>query len=160
MSPLETKPSLEQLAEGAAKDVREQQARAAAEAARQAAPQRGKRMLAGALAVACVGLLVVQAPRMSAPFAWPDPDRDPVVADADLETVVSLIETHRAARGNLPATLDDVRLPPGLAEVVAKSQLAYKASDSGYALDWTLPHWHATYASDTDKVSVQPRAKP
>jgi hypothetical protein len=160
MSTIEPKTSMEQMAEGAAQGIREQQSRAAEQAARQAAPRQGKFVLAVALVVACVGMLAYQMPRISAPYEWPDPDRSPAVADADLETVVSLIETYRVSQGRYPAALSDIRLPEGLAEVVGKSKLEYRLGETGYLLDWTLPHWHATYSSETGKPSVQPRAKP
>jgi hypothetical protein len=160
MSTPDLKPSLEQLAEGAAQGIREQQARADEQIARQTAPKRGKWVLAVALAVACAAMLAYQAPRISSPYEWPDPDRSPIVADADLETVVSLIETHRMRTGRYPSALTEVRLPQALTEVLAKSTLEYKPGENGYVLDWTLPHWHATYSSDTGKASVQPRAKP
>ena len=160
MSTIEPKPSLEQLAEGAAQGISEQQTRADEQSARQAAPKRGKLVLACALAAACVGMLAHQAPRMSAPYEWPDPDRSPTVADADLETVVSLIEAYRLGQGRYPSALGDVRLPEGLAEVVAGSTLEDRPGEAGYVLDWTLPHWKATYSSESGKASVQPRAKP
>ena len=112
------------------------------------------------LAVACVGMLAYQAPRISAPYESPDADSSPAVADADLEAVVSLIEAYRLGQGRYPAVLSDIRLPEGLAEVVAGSTLEYRPGEAGYVLDWTLPHWQATYSSETGKGSVQPRAKP
>jgi hypothetical protein len=102
MNTPDPKPSLEQLVEGAAQGMREQQAKAAAQTARQPAPRRGRVVLAGTLALVCAGLLAVQAPRIAAPYEWPDPDRNPVVADADLETMVGLIEAYRLARGRYP----------------------------------------------------------
>lgn len=160
MSTSDPKPSLEQLAEGAAQSMQEQQARAAEQAAHQAAPKRGKLVMAIALMVACIGMLAYQAPRISEPYEWPDPDSSPMVADADLEAVVSLIETYRLSQGRYPASLSDIRLPEGLTEVVAGSALEYRPGEAGYALDWTLPHWRATYSSESGQANVQPRAKP
>ena len=159
MNTTDPKPSLEQLVVGAALGMREKEAQAAAQAGRQAAPGRGRQVLAGALALACAGLLAVQLPRMAAPYEWPDPDRNPVVADADLETMVGLIEAYRLARGRYPASLADIRLPQGLAEVVAGSKLEYRLAETSYALEWTLPHWRATYSSESGQASVQPRGK-
>lgn len=160
MSDQGNKHSLEQLADSAAQGVREQQSRSAELATRQATPGKGKPALAAALVLACVGLLVYQAPRFSAPYDWPDPDRNPITADADLETVVGLIEVYRAVNGRLPDTLDQVRLPKGLAAVIAGTKLEYLPKDDTYKLDWTLPHWHATFASDTGRASVQPTNAP
>jgi hypothetical protein len=159
MNTPDPKPSLEQLVEGAAQGMREQQAKAAAQTARQPAPRRGRVVLAGTLALVCAGLLAVQAPRIAAPYEWPDPDRNPVVADADLETMVGLIEAYRLARGRYPASLADISLPQGLAEVVAGSKLEYRLAETSFALEWTLPHWQANYSSESGQASVQPRSK-
>jgi hypothetical protein len=160
MSTSDPKPSLEQLAEGVTQTILEQQTRAAEQSARQAAPKKGNLVLAIVLMVACVGMLAYQAPRIATPYEWPDADSSPMVADADLEAVVSLIETYRLSQGRYPAALSDIRLPQGLSEVVAGSELAYRPAGAGYVLDWTLPHWHATYSSETGQANVQPRAKP
>lgn len=154
------KPSLEQLADGAAQGVRDLHSKAAEQAAQQGAPRRGRLVLALSLAVVCAGMLAVQAPRFAAPHEWPDPARSPVVADADLETLVGLIEAYRLDKGRYPTRMAEIQLPPGLAEVVAGSSLAYRPSETSYVLDWTLPHWQATYSSESGQASVLPRGKP
>jgi hypothetical protein len=52
-----------------------------------------------------------------------------------------------------------VAIPQGLAALISESALRYMPSEQAYTLDWTLPNWHATYDSQTEKLSVQPVGK-
>ncbi len=116
-------------------------------------------MTAVLLAVLAV-VLFYQAPRFSQPYTWPDPSTHSGMAEADLIALVSLIETYRVAQGQYPLRLSQLELPQGLADLVASSAPQYRPVDKAYTLDWTLPHWHATYDSRTENVSVEPVAKP
>ena len=107
------------------------------------------------LAVLAVAL-VHQYPRIAQPYALPDPKADLTVVAAELEVIGELIESDRLSRGSYPASLNDVQLPAGLAEVVAHSSLAYQIKDQAFTLDWKLPHWNAVLDGGTGKVEVTP----
>lgn len=113
----------------------------------------------GLLAVLAV-VAVMQYPRIGAPYIWPDAASSPAVLEADLEAVVGAIEAYRSSQGRYPSILSQVRFPDGLAQLVSGAQLAYRPSDKGYALEWELPHWRASYSSETAKIRVEPLPKP
>jgi hypothetical protein len=98
-------------------------------------------------------------PRINSPYAWPDVNSSPSVAEADLEAIVGVIETYRFSQGQYPTTLSQVRFPDGLAKMVEGSKLDYSPSEKGYALAWALPNWLASYTSETGKINVEPKGK-
>ncbi|MBK6999240.1 MAG: hypothetical protein IPH35_04435 [Rhodoferax sp.] len=79
--------------------------------------------------------------------------------EADLEAVVDAIEAYRFSQGHYPSILGQVRFPDSLAQLVNGAQLAYRPDDKGYALEWSLAHWRASYTSETAKISVEPLPK-
>jgi hypothetical protein len=66
-----------------------------------------------------------------------------------------VIETYRVARGNYPSSLDDVRFPDSLRELLHNTKLHYQVQNASFTLDWTLPRWHAVYDGSTGLVKVE-----
>ncbi len=159
MSESQTKPNLNQLIEDAHQGVEQQQAATAALANQRTTQSNIKDILGYLLLVAFIVVAIVQYPRINAPYAWPDVDSSPTVAEADLEAIVGVIETYRFSQGQYPTTLSQVRFPDGLAKMVEGSKLDYSPSEKGYALAWALPNWLASYTSETGKISVEPKGK-
>lgn len=120
---------------------------------------RAKQIFTALLLAVFAVVMFTQYPRFSEPYAWPDPSTHPGAAEGELITVVGLIEAYRISQGRYPATLSQVAIPEGLAALIADSALDYRAAEQSYTLDWTLPHWQASYNSVTEKVSVVPAAK-
>jgi len=155
MSESQSKPNLTQLIGEAREDTARQQA--ATEALANQRPSQPKfKMIFGWLLLALfVGVAFIQYPRIQAPYAWPDVNA--AVVEADLESVVTTIEAYRLSQGKYPEVLSQVRLPDNLAQWVKAAPLSYRPGDKGYALDWTLPNWQASYNSETKKLSVEAR---
>jgi hypothetical protein len=147
---------LNELIESARQDVQAQQVRADAMAKRPTPQPRGKQIFTMVLVAAFAMVLWYQFPRFSEPYTWPDPASNPTAAEADLIAVVGLIEAYRISQGKYPEVLSQVAIPEGLAALISEWALQYRPSEQAYTLDWTLPNWHATYDSQTEKLSVQP----
>ena len=154
-----SKPTLNQLIDEAHEGAGRQQAAMTASVNQRPAQPKAKRILGLLLLAALVAAFFIQYPRIQAPYAWPDAKSSPVAAEADLEAVAGLIEIYRLLQGQYPAVLSQLALPAGLAALVAGSVLVYTPGDAAYTLDWTLPHWHATYDSRTGKTAVEPVGK-
>ncbi|TSA12666.1 MAG: hypothetical protein D4R79_07195 [Comamonadaceae bacterium] len=150
---------LNQVIEAARQDAQAQQVRADALAKRPTPQPRGKQIFTMLLLAAFAMVLLYQFPRFSEPYTWPDPASNPTAAEADLIAVVGLIEAYRISQGKYPVVLSQVAIPQGLAALISESALRYMPSEQAYTLDWTLPNWHATYDSQTEKLSVQPVGK-
>lgn len=151
--------NLGQLIESTRQDALAQQARSDAQINQSAALPRGKQILAAVLLAVCAVVLFYQYPRFSEPYAWPDPVTNSSAAEAQLMELVELIENYRVSQGRYPETLSQIALPEGLATVVAGSVPLYRRTETAYTLDWTLPHWHASFDGMTEKVSVAPVGK-
>ena len=65
-----------------------------------------------------------------------------------------LIDGYRLSQGTYPDSLDKVRMPAGLAEVVGGSKLEYRLKGEAYVLDWRLAHWRAVLDGGTGKLQV------
>ena len=120
---------------------------------------RGRQIFAAVLMVAFAFVLFTQYPRFSEPYTWPDPATNSGAAEGELAAVAGLIEAYRISQGSYPSTLSQVALPEGLAALIADSVLVYRTADQTFTLDWTLPHWHATYDSQSEAVRVEPAVK-
>ncbi len=107
------------------------------------------------LAVFC-GVLYYQYPRILVPYALPNAQTDPTVVEADLEFIGEMVETYRFSQGKYPETLERVRLPAGLAELVARFPLEYRLRDKPFTPEWKPYRWHAVYESDARKITVVP----
>ena len=151
--------NLDQLIESARQDARVQQARSDAHISQTATVPRAKQIFATVLVAVCVVVLFYQYPRFSEPYAWPDPATNAGAAEARLIELVGLIETYRFSQGRYPETLGRIAVPEGLAPAIASSVPQYRPIEMAYTLDWTMPHWRATYDSRTEKVSVEPVGK-
>jgi hypothetical protein len=151
--------NLGELIDSSRKDVLAQQAKAEVFANQPARPPRSKQVVMVVLMAMLAAVLFTQYPRFSEPYTWPDPATSPAAAEANLIEVIGWIEAYRISQGRYPAVLSQVTLPAGLATAVAESVLVYQTTDTSYTLDWTLPHWRATYDSQTEKFSVEPLAK-
>lgn len=151
--------NLNQLIQSTRQDAQAQQLKMEVQASQTAPQPRGKQILGAVLVAVLVVVLVVQFPRFFAPYTWPDPATYSSGAEADLIEVVSLIEAYRLAQGRYPAVLSQVALPVGLSALIAESPLAYRPSETGFSLAWTLPHWQVSYDSQTQQVSVTPADK-
>jgi len=147
------------LIESTRQDALAQQAKADEYLNRPATQPRGKQVLTAVLMAVFAVLLLIQYPRFSEPYTWPDPATNPGATEGDLIAVVGLIEAYRMSNGQYPAELSQVVMPEGLAALVADSVLLYRPGEQAFTLDWTLPHWHATYDSLSEKVSVEPVGK-
>lgn len=159
MSESQTKPNLNQLIEEAHQGVVQQHKATAVLANKRSGQSNVKDVIGYVLLLAFIVVAFVQYPRINSPYAWPDVNSSPSVAEADLEAIVGVIETYRFSQGQYPATLSQVRFPDGLAKMVAGSKLDYSPSEKGYALAWALPNWLASYTSETGKISVEPKGK-
>ena len=148
------------LIESARKDVQAQQAKVDEQTHKAQTPPRGKQILAALLLAVLTVVLFYQYPRFSEPYAWPDPATNPSVAEGSLIEVVSLIEAYRISQGKYPEQLSQIAIPQGLAQRIADSPLLYQPAERAYTLEWTLQHWRTRYDSLTEKVSVEPLAKP
>jgi hypothetical protein len=151
--------NLSDLIESARKDAQVQQARTDEQLNKVANQPRGKQIFTAVLMTVFAVVLFTQYPRFSEPYTWPDPATSASAAEGELITLVGLIEAYRISQGRYPETLSQIALPAGLAELVASSVPEYRPTENAYTLDWTLPHWHATYDSLTEKVSVEPSGK-
>jgi hypothetical protein len=118
-------------------------------------PSRLKEGMAVVLLCVAVGTLSLQFPRFTEPYSRPDPNTNPAVVEADIGTLAGVIEAYRMSRGAYPASLDEVRFPDGLRELVKGTRLSYQSRNSSYTLDWTLPRWHAVYDGDTGLAKVE-----
>jgi len=150
--------NLGELIESARKDVQAQQAKVDEQIHKAPTPPRGKQIFTALLLVVLTVVLFYQYPRFSEPYAWPDPATNPSAAEGSLIEVVALIETYRISQGRYPEQLSQIAMPQGLASLIADSPLLYRPAEQTYNLDWTLPHWRATYDSLTEKVSMEPLA--
>lgn len=152
--------NLNQLIQSTQQDAQAQQRKLEVLASQPAPQLRGKQIFTALLMAVFAVVLVVQFPRFSEPFTWPDPASTPGAAEADLIEVVSLIEIYRLSQGQYPAVLSQLALPVGLAAQVAEFPPAYRPGETGYTLEWTLPHWRTSFDSQTQKLSVTPKSKP
>lgn len=152
-------PNLHQLIDDAHEAAIEQQTASPSNGERKTTFAPLKTIFGVLLLVAFAVVVFVQYPRMQSPYAWPDPNASSIMAEADLEAVASLIEAYRISQGQYPAVLSQVALPAGLASLVAGSVMVYSPTDTAFTLDWTLPHWHATYDSKTGRAIVEPVTK-
>ena len=150
---------LNQLIDATRQDAQAQQAKAQAALDQPARVTRGKQIMAAMLMAALGTVLFHQYPRFSEPYTWPDPATSTSAAEADLVEVVSAIELYRITQGQYPAVLSQIHLPEGLAARVSSTPPQYRPAENAYTLEWTLPHWRASYDSQTEKVSVEPVGK-
>jgi hypothetical protein len=144
------------LIESTRQDALAQKAKADEYSNKPASQPRGKQVLTAVLMAVFAVLLFIQYPRFTEPYTWPDPATNPGATEGELAAVVGLIEAYRMSNGQYPAELSQVVMPEGLAALVADSVLLYRPVEQAFTLDWTLPHWHATYDSLSEKVSVEP----
>ncbi len=151
--------NLGDLIESSRQHVQAQQAKADAQNSKVANPQRGLQILTAVLVGVCAGVLLLQYPRFSEPYTWPDPATNSSAAEGELIAVVGLIEAYRISQGRYPEVLSQLVIPEGLAALMAESVLIYRPADKSYTLDWTLPHWRATYDGLSEKVSMEPLGK-
>ena len=151
--------NLGDLIESTRQDAQAQQDRTDAQLNNPASQPRGKQILTAVLMAVFAVVLFTQYPRFAQPLAWPDPVANPGAAEGELITMVGLIEAYRISQGQYPTVLSQVAIPEGLVALMAESVLQYHPVEKGYTLDWTLPHWHATYDSLTEKVSIEPVGK-
>jgi thiamine kinase-like enzyme len=145
---------LSDLIESAHQDAQAQQDRAKERLNHAASQPRGKQIFTAVLMTVFAVVLFTQYPRFSEPYTWPDPATSSSAAEGELITVVGLIEAYRISQGQYPAVLSQVAFPEGLTALMAESVLVYRPAEQSYTLDWTLPHWTASYDSQTAKVSV------
>ena len=148
--------NINELADAATTSIREQKEKSAALATAQPKRSMLRQIAMTVLLLAFAGIAVVQYPRFHEPFGRPDANQDPMVAEADLSVIATMIQSYRISQGSYPATLDQVRLPETLAAFVAEQKIAYHQTDKAYALDWSLPRWHAVFDGETGKVEVTP----
>ncbi len=151
--------NLSDLIESAHQDAQAQQAKADERLNQAASQPRGKQIFTAVLMAVFAVVLFTQYPRFSEPYTWPDPVKSSSAAEGELIAVVGLIEAYRFSQGQYPAVLSQVAMPPGLATLIAESVLVYRPTEQAYTLDWTLPHWRASYDSQTETVSVVPAGK-
>ena len=106
MSTNKTDSDLNKLVNEASTLVGEQQRQAEEKAAAQIKKAQKSRSPVVPLLVMVVfiGIGIVQFPRFSQPYAWPDADKDPAVVEADIETIAAVIEVYRAATGKHQTT--------------------------------------------------------
>lgn len=152
--------NLGDLIESARKDVQAQQAKVEDQIHKAPTPPHGKQIFAALLVVVLTFVLFYQYPRFSEPYTWPDPATNPSAAEGSLLEVVGLIETYRISQGKYPEQLSQIAIPQGLAQLNADSPIVYRPTEQAYTLEWTLSHWRTRYDSLTDKVSIEPIAKP
>ncbi|MFZ4479781.1 MAG: hypothetical protein ACOYNZ_07815 [Rhodoferax sp.] len=155
MNENETIPMLEQVVSQADAQVQEQRRRSQAMLKQRASASRFKEVLTGVLLVVALGSLAVQFPRFSEPYRWPDPNTNPSVAEADMDAIAAVIESYRISRGAYPASLDEVRFPDRLRDLIEAGNLRYQPRNASFVLDWTLQRWHAVYDGDTGQVKVE-----
>jgi hypothetical protein len=151
--------NLGELIESTRQDAQAQQAEADAKLNSVASQPRGKQMLTAVLMVVFAVVLFYQYPRFAEPYTWPDPATNSGAAEGVLIEVVGLVESYRISQGRYPDTLSQIAIPAGLSALITDSVLLYKPGEQSYKLDWTLAHWHASYDSQTEKVSVTPSGK-
>ncbi len=159
MSTNKTDSDLNKLVNEASTLVGEQQRQAEEKAAAQIKKAQKSRspVMPLLVMVVFIGIGIVQFPRFSQPYAWPDADKDPAVVEADIETIAAVIEVYRAATGKYPASIEDIKLPGALAEVIKQTQLKYAVSSESYALDWALPHWTVAFDGQVRKAKIEKR---
>lgn len=160
MSDKQADTSLDALASQAQQKVDVQNARLAAErAAGPAAPSQLKKIAAAVLVAAFAGALWTQWPRFTEPYAVPDPATFSGIAEADLDTVASLITAFRYSQGRLPNSLEEVNLPDGLRDLIAQSRIKYQLDGDRYRMTWISPQWEVTFDSATGQTAVQKAAR-
>lgn len=152
--------NLGELIESTRQDAITQQAKTDALNNQAAKAPRGKQIATAVLLAIFVVVLFYQFPRFSEPYIWPDPAANPSAAEGRLVEVVGLIETYRISQGKYPEQLSQIALPRGLSQLIAESPILYRPTEQAYTLEWTQPHWRTRYDSVTEKVSVEPLAKP
>ncbi len=113
-----------------------------------------KRYVLIALAVVCGAALYLQSSRFAEPYAWPDPAKDSSVTEADIEIIATLVETYRVSQGKYPASLDEIHLPEGLADLVTRGNVRYQTTANAFRLDWTLPQWRVEYDGEARTVKT------
>jgi hypothetical protein len=149
---------LNALAGAADATLREQQEKAAAQVAVPPQPSGAKRIVAGILLLAFLVLAWLQYPRFHEPFGRVDPDQDTSVAEADLGVIASLLEGHRRATGQYPASFDEAAMPDSMAAFVSEQKMVYRKTDLAYAIEWSRPRWKATLDGSTGQVSFLPNS--
>lgn len=146
--------NLENLIQKTTDNLRQQQDKAEVLSAQRLSQPQGKQILTLLLLAGFAGALYYQYPRILEPYTLPDAKTDPTVVEADLEIIGEQIETYRLAQGKYPESLDQVGLASGQAKLLAKFPLEYRSGEKSYTLEWKPHHWHATFASDTGKLTV------
>ncbi len=159
--------NLDGLVEAATESVRQQQDKAAELAAKQPSQPRTRQIFTLMPIAIFAAVLFYQFPRFVEPYALPDPATNPKVIEAELEAIAGVIEAYRFSKGKYPESFDQVRLPAGLAEAVAKTRLEYQLKNNSYVLSWTPFHWQAVldaapqavlYYSDGSPTTVSSRS--
>ena len=151
--------NLGDLIESTRKDAQAQQGRTDAQLNKPTSQPRGKQILTAVLMAVFAVVLFTQYPRFAEPSVWPDPSINPSAAEGKLITVVGLIEAYRISQDQYPTVLSQIAIPEGLTALMAETVLVYRPVEQAYTLDWTLPHWHATYDSLSEKVVIEPVGK-
>lgn len=150
-----TKPaSLDGLVQAATQSVRQQQEKAAAQAAIRPSRSRTQQIFSLVLFVVLIGVFIYQYPRIREPYEIPDLNTQSTVVEGDLTLIAELIESDRVIKGKYPDTLDEVRLPAGLAERFERYKPDYRVSADSYRLEWQVPPWRAVLDSGTRKIVV------
>lgn len=128
--------------------------RAAAAAARLPKASPAKPLVALVLLLAFIALSVIQYPKFEKPFGQA-PALNIEVAKTDLRTIAVVVERYRAAKGQVPATLQEVDLPDTMADYVKERSVNYRLSGNTYVLELNLPEGRVVYDGDTGDAKAQ-----
>ena len=126
----------------------------AAAAARLPKTSRAKPLLALVLLLAFIAIAAAQFPKFEEPFGSP-PALNVEVAKTDLRTIATVIESHRAAKGQYPATLQEIDLPDTMDEYVKERPVSYRLSGNTYVLELNMPEGRVVYDGDTGEAKAQ-----
>lgn len=139
--------TLDTLAAHADAEARAQQARLDA-ALQESAMQRGRstRFMAGALLLVFSAALLLQWPRINAPYGVPDA-ASPAVAEADLLAIAGFLEVFQVANGRLPDTLLELNMPGALRELVSGARVEYTRNGDEFLLSRELGAVHLSFDS-------------
>jgi competence protein ComGC len=150
---------LEGLIQDTTDNIREQQEKGEALAAKQNKTSRTKPIFLLVSLVVLSVIFFIQYPRIIAPYELPDPNTNPIILESELILLSEAIEAYRLEQGQYPDSIDMIKTTPGIDQNLISSKnsnLSYLRKQNSYIIEWKQYTWHGKLNSESGEIKITP----